>query len=254
MPSGRRTRQILRNLNGNEYEATRYRWNDLNTDRLFEYPGELGDFIQTEGGSTTRGIYNPDIEQPRTDEATLRFERQLGASLSARIGYVYKKEFNLYQLVNVARPVRALTTFRSPTVDPGPDGVVGNADDAGPVTYFDYDPAYRGPQFETQPDREPAGATPTRYNNIEVGVDKRLSDELAAADVVSGDARTTRGSPACRRHPNEEFFPKNQTWDQTFRAAGSYVAAVGHHGVRRVRVQSGPRRRATCSSAPGCGS
>ena len=118
--------QILRNLNGNEYEATRYRWNDLNANRQFEYPGELGDFIQTEGGSTTRGIYNPDIEQPRTDEATLRFERQLSASLSARIGYVYKKEFNLYQLVNVARPY-SVYNIPITTVDPGPDGVVGNA-------------------------------------------------------------------------------------------------------------------------------
>jgi hypothetical protein len=125
--------QILRNLNGNEYEATRYRWNDLNGNRLFEYPAELGDFIQTEGGSTTRGIYNPDIKQPRTDEATARFERQLTASLSARVGYVYKKEFDLYQLVNVARPY-SVYNIPITTIDPGPDGVVGNRDDVGPVT------------------------------------------------------------------------------------------------------------------------
>jgi hypothetical protein len=228
---------ILRNLNGNEYEATRYRWNDRNANRLFEYPGELGDFIQTEGGSTTRGIYNPEIEQPRTDEATLRFERQLGPSLSARVGYVYKREFDLYQLVNVARPFSAYN-IPITTTDPGPDGVVGNADDRGPVTYFDYDPAFRGPQFERNLTVNPPGLT-NRYNNIEVGMDKRLSAnwQLLMSYLATKNDAWIAGVPTT---PNEEFFPKNQTWDQTFRAAGSYVAPWGIMGSALFEYQSGP--------------
>ena len=228
---------ILRNLNGNEYEATRYRWTDLNTNKQFEYPGELGDFIQTEGGSTTRGIYNPNIEQPRTDEATLRFERQLSSSLSARIGYVYKKEFNLHQLVNVARPYSAYN-IPITTIDPGPDGVVGNGDDAGPVTYFDYDPAYRGPQFERNLTTNPPGLTNT-YNNIEVGVDKRLSDnwQLLMSYLATRNDAWIAGVPTT---PNEEFFPKNETWDTTFRAAGSYVAGWGIVASGLYEYQSGP--------------
>ncbi|MBW8862815.1 MAG: hypothetical protein JF601_10685 [Acidobacteria bacterium] len=31
--------------------------------------------------------------------------------------------------------------------DPGPDGVIRTADDGGPITFFDYDPAYRGLAF-----------------------------------------------------------------------------------------------------------
>lgn len=227
---------ILRNLNGNEYEATRYRWNDLNANKLFEYPSEVGDFIQTEGGSTTRGIYNPEIEQPRTDEATLRFERQLGASLSARVGYVYKKEFNLYQLVNVARPYSAYNVPIT-TTDPGRDGVVGTADDAGPVTYFDYDPAFRGPQFERNLTVNQPGYT-NRYNNIELGVDKRLSDgwQLLMSYLATRNNAWIGGVPTT---PNAEFFPKNETWDSTFRAAGSYVTPWGLLGSALFEYQSG---------------
>ena len=49
--------------------------------------------------------------------------------------------------MNVARPYSAYN-IPITTVDPGRDGVAGTADDGGPVTYFDYDPAFRGPQFE----------------------------------------------------------------------------------------------------------
>ncbi|MEZ5286426.1 MAG: TonB-dependent receptor [Vicinamibacterales bacterium] len=70
--------EIVRNLNGNEYEATRYRWNDLNGDRDLDYPGELGQFILIEGGSGSRGIHNPDLRQPKSEETSVRLERQLG--------------------------------------------------------------------------------------------------------------------------------------------------------------------------------
>lgn len=227
---------ILRNLNGNEYEATRYRWNDRNANKVFEYPSEVGDFIQTEGGSTTRGIYNPEIEQPRTDEATLRFVRQLSASLSARVGYVYKKEFNLLRLVNVARPYSAYN-IPITTTDPGRDGLVGTADDAGSVTYLDYDPAFRGPQFERNLTVNQPGYI-NRYNNIEVGVDKRLSDgwQLLTSYLATRNNAWIGGLPTT---PNEEFFPKNETWDSTFRAAGSYITPWGLLGSALFEYQSG---------------
>ena len=228
--------QIIRNLNGNEYEATRYRWADMNNDRLFQYPNELGAFIQTEGGSTTRGIHNPAIEQPQTDETTLRFERQLTSSVSARVGYVYKREFNQYTLVNVARPYEAYNipiTVR----DPGRDGVAGTADDGGPVTYYDYGPAFAGPEFEKNLTVNQPGLT-SRYHNIEIGVDKRLSNRW---QVLASYLRTRNDNwiTAVPTTPNEEFFPKNETWDSTFRAAGSYVARWGIMASGLFEYQSG---------------
>jgi hypothetical protein len=228
--------QILRNLNGNEYEATRYRWNDLNGNKQFEHPSELGDFIQTEGGSTTRGIYNPDVEQPKTDEATVRFERQLGPTVMARVGFIYKKDFNLYQSVNVARPYSAYN-IPITTVDPGPDGVANNADDGGPVTYYDYDPAFRGPQFERNIAVNVPGLENT-YKNIELGMDKRLSDnwQLLVSYLATRNDAWIAGVPST---PNEEFFPKNETWDNTFRAAGSYMAPWGIIASGMYEYQSG---------------
>ncbi len=72
--------QIIRNLNGNEYEARRYHWNDLNGDLNFDHPEELGEFILIEGGAGSRGIHNPDLQQPKSEEASVRFERQLRRS------------------------------------------------------------------------------------------------------------------------------------------------------------------------------
>ena len=39
--------------------------------------------------------------------------------------------------------------------------------------------------------------------------------------------------------PNEEFFPKNETWDTTFRASGSYEAPFGIQAAALYEYQSG---------------
>jgi hypothetical protein len=160
----------------------------------------------------------------------------LTQSLSARVGYVYKRESDLYTLVNVARPYSAYN-IPITTVDPGRDGVAGNADDGGPVTYFDYDPAFRGPQFEQNLVVNQPGLT-NRYNNIEVGVDKRMSSgwQLLLSYLATKNNAWITAVPTT---PNEEFFPKNETWDSTFRAAGSYVAPWGIIGSALFEYQSG---------------
>ena len=111
--------RTIRNFNKNDYSATRYRWNDLNGNRDLDYPGELGTFVATEGGSST--VFNPDIRQPKVDEATVHVEREISSGFSARVGYVYKRESDLFQLVNTARPYSAYN-IPIASVDPGPDG------------------------------------------------------------------------------------------------------------------------------------
>src|SRR5439155_25942134 len=98
-----------------------------------QYPGELEAYMKTEGGATSRGFYTGDGKEPRTDEATTFYDRQICASVAARVGYVFKREFSKYRLVNTNRP---FSTFNIPiaTVDPGPDGRAGTADDGGSVT------------------------------------------------------------------------------------------------------------------------
>jgi hypothetical protein len=176
---------------------------------------------------------------------TAFLERELAAGLSARVGYVFKRESNLFKIVNTARPYSAYN-IPITTVDPGPDGRVGTADDGGNITYYDYNPAFRGAAFENNigvnlPDYA------NRYDNIEIGVDKRLSNRwqvLASFLATKKDAWVTSTGatgPAAGppQNPNEEFFPKDQTWDQTFRTAGSFQAPWGVLASAMYEYQSG---------------
>ena len=51
---------------------------------------------------------NADLKQPKTHEVTASLERQIAASFSARASYIYRKEVDRYQNVNVLRPYLGL--------------------------------------------------------------------------------------------------------------------------------------------------
>ena len=226
--------RTIRNFNKNDYSATIYLWNDLNGNKVFDYPLEVGNFVNTEGATST--VFNPDIKQPKADEVTLHLEREIASGVAARVGYVFKREGNQFQLVNTARPYSAYN-IPITTRDPGPDGVVGTADDGGDVTYFDYDPAFRGASFERStyinfPDYI------DRYHNFEAGIEKRLSHnwQLQTSYLATRKNVWITGTPYT---PNEEFFPRNQTWETTFRASGSYRAPFGIVASSVFEYQSG---------------
>jgi hypothetical protein len=226
--------RTIRNFNKNDYSATRYRWNDLDGDRRLDYPGELGTFVNTEGGSST--VFNPDITQPKVDEATVHVEREISSGFSARVGYVYKRESNLFQLVNTARPYEVYDRPIA-NVDPGPDGVARTADDGPAITYFDYDPAFAGRAFERLTYINTPGYT-DRFHNFEIGVDKRLSNrwQMRGSYLATRKNVWIAGVP---QTPNEEFFPKNETWETTFRMSGSYEAPLGIQASAVYEYQSG---------------
>ena len=174
------TPDLGRSFNINDAITTRYKWNDLNGNLIYD-PGELGDFVWRSGASNR--VLNPDLEQSQTDEITATFEREVAPNLSTRASYVYKREFRLRQYVNLARPFEV---FNIPitTTDPGPDGTVGTADDGGSVTYYDFDPAVSGPDFEKITDVNTPGYTDT-FHNIEVAAQKRFSNNWQIQDVLS---------------------------------------------------------------------
>ena len=226
--------RTIRNFNKNDYSATLDLWNDLNGNRVLDYPQEIGTFVQTEGATST--VFNPDIVQPKADEVTLHLEREISTGFAARIGYVYKREGNQFQLVNTARPASA---YNIPITvkDPGPDGVTGTADDGGNVTYYDYDAALRGTGFERStyinfPDYI------DRYHNLEFGLDKRLSHswQLQASYLAT---RKNMWLTGIAYTPDDNFFPKNETWETTFRASGSYRARWGIVASSVFEYQSG---------------
>jgi hypothetical protein len=227
---------VIRAFNKNDYSSLRYRWNDLNGNKDLDYPNEVGAFIGTDGITSTGGtVFNPDLQQPYTDEFTTHVERQVGGGVALRAGYVYKKEANLFQIVNTARP---FSVYNVPirTVDPGPDGVVGSLDDGGAVTYFDYDPAYRGANFEKATYINTPGYT-DRFHNIEFGMDKRMSNnwQFIATYLATRKNMWLGGVP---QTPND-FFPKNETWETTYRVSGSYTAPWGIVASGILESQSG---------------
>ena len=93
-----------------------------------------------------RPLVNPNLEQAHTDETSLTLEQELVSDVSFRGLLIYKKVAGTYGNVKILRPYSA---WNIPVTrrDPGPDGTTGNADDGALITFWDFDPRYRGAAF-----------------------------------------------------------------------------------------------------------
>jgi len=137
--------------NRNALQTATFTWHDRNGDKRYQ-PGEVNldlngaDFVSVNGA--IGNIMNPDLKQPLYAEYSTSYEHGLAPSLAFSASYVHRRSNDNYDIPgpNVARP---LSAYNIPITrrDPGPDGILGNADDAGSVTFFDYAPEYRGVAF-----------------------------------------------------------------------------------------------------------
>jgi outer membrane receptor protein involved in Fe transport len=210
-------------FNQNTVTTATYRWRDLNGDRRYQ-PGEVNldpngsDFVSVAGA--TNAIVNPDLKWPHTHQIATSFEQQIGTSVSARALYVYKKITNDYQFVNVARPFSAFDIPVS-VRDPGPDGVAGTADDGQPLTIYDYEPAFRGSRFVVNQQQTRPDDRSDHYNNIEFSLDKRSTGRwsLNTSMLLTRNHRWLVGVV---QSPNDLFFPTDDTWQWSYRVAGTY--------------------------------
>ena len=202
--------------NPNAVASTTYRWNDLNGNRDYD-DGEFGTFVTATGASTS--AVNPDLKQPKTHEITTSLERQIAANFSARASYVYRREVDRYQNVNVLRPYEAYS-IAIPNIDPGPDGVAGTSDDGGPLTYYEYTADYAGSSFIKNVDLNTPGYE-NSFNSVEVAAQKRLSNkwQLVTSFLATHIDQWRSGVPAT---PNMEIYPKSKYWEWGYKLAGSY--------------------------------
>ncbi|MBL8139532.1 MAG: TonB-dependent receptor [Acidobacteria bacterium] len=220
--------------NRNAAQTTTYRWNDLNGNRDYD-DGEFGTFVSATGASAS--VNNPDLGQPKTHEITTSLERQVAANFSARVSYVYRKEVDRFQSVNVARPFDAYS-IPTTTKDPGPDGVLNTADDGGAVTYYDYTAAYAGSAFVRNMNVNPDGYD-NSYNSFEVAAQKRMSNkwQLVTSFLATKVDTWRNGIP---QDPNAaNFFPKSEYWEWNFKASGSYELPWGVQAAAMFTSQSG---------------
>jgi hypothetical protein len=211
------------NFNRNALVTTRYRWRDLDGNNNYT-PGEVNldpngpDFITISGASNR--VVNSDLKQPKTTEFTATLEREVAQDLGARVGYVYRKRDNMYDFggINIMRP-REVYNIALTRRDPGPDGILGTADDGGPVTIFDYDPAYRGAAFVQQ--MQVNSDRVDRFHTVEAAVTRRLTGRWMG-QVGGWVLKNHRWIERNFDNPNNDHFPLDETWDWGLNATGLY--------------------------------
>lgn len=199
-----------------------FNWHDLNGDKLWQ-PGETDlrlnggtDFVSITAASNYK--LSPELKQPNTWESTVSYERELAPGLGIRAMYINRIASDAISTINSARPYSA---FNVPITrrDPGPDGVLGNGDDAGSITLYDYAASYRGAAF-VQRQRVNADNT-DRFNSMEFTLTKRASKRWMG-QVTYFAVKNHRWLDGTFESPNNEFFPLDSTWSWAGNIIGTY--------------------------------
>ena len=119
-----------------------WNWTDSNGDRVYQ-AGEETTLIQKVGGTAGAAI-DPDLKNSYADEASVFVEHAVLQDLGVRAGFVWKKDNDGWQRLNVLRPFDAYSVPLTVT-DPGPDGLTSTTADNGPdVAAFNLDSTARG--------------------------------------------------------------------------------------------------------------
>jgi len=218
---------ILGDTFGDVFAATAtanavFAWHDLNNDKIWQ-PGESDlrlnnnpDFVSITAASNYE--LSPDLKQPTTWESTLSYEHELAPSLGVRVMYLNKIVEGSFETVNARRPYGAYSVPISRR-DPGPDGVLGNSDDGGRITLYDYANSYTGAAFVSN---KRVNATNTdRFNSVEFTLSKRASNRWMgqASYFVVKNHNWLAGVFA---NPNDQFFPIDETWSWAGNISGTY--------------------------------
>lgn len=200
-----------------------YRWRDLNGNNNYD-PGEVNlnrngpDFISTTAASNN--IFNPDLERPQQHEFTAVFDRELRANMAGRVAYVYKRRVGDVAVVNILRPYEAYNIALTRR-DPGPDGILNNADDGGRVTIYDYDAAFRGAAFVGNLELNRPGDRSDTYHTFEFTMNKRASERWGASSSFS-ITKNHRWLVGIANSPNDDAFPTDDTWNWGYKINGHY--------------------------------
>src|SRR5262249_29823828 len=145
---------ISRDVNPLQNTSYIFSWIDSNADRLFQR-SELGSFVSSTGG--VLNDIDPSLGHPYTDNMDVWIERCIRSDLSARLGFIYKKAHDNWELTEKAR-VAALFSETKQFSDPGPDGLAGTADDRGSYIGFDIPESVPLPasvkEWQTPPDSD----------------------------------------------------------------------------------------------------
>lgn len=226
--------------NQNAVITATYRWRD--TDGNNDYtPGEVNlntngpDFVSISGAANN--VLNPDIKGPYTHEIAASVERELMRDFSARVTYVYKSQIDLIADVNILRPYSAWNIALNRR-DPGPDGLLNTGDDAGRVTVYDYDPAFRGSQFVGQMRQNRPSGREDRFQTIDLALTKRAAGRWSTMTSLML-TKNHRWLTAIAQSPNDDYFPVDDTWEWVYRTSGTVDLFKGIRVSANLQVYNG---------------
>jgi len=223
----------------------RYRWTDQNGNLLLDSPAELGAFLRTIGSSST--TIDPNLDRPYGSEASAHFEREIAQGLSFRGSYVYKNIRNEWAIVDTSRLSAYTVPFN--TIDPGPDGARGTADDGGTLNLVDRTGVGENRVF-TNP-KDPAFNSD--FNTIEFAINRRFRDkwmllssyEYTWLDQFHANTSSTSSTGAAGNgksydwRPNIRRYGRETSTIWNYKAIGRYVAPFDIGISGSYKLQSG---------------
>jgi hypothetical protein len=148
-----------------------YKFNDLNGNRIYDGPQEIGTLLSSGGGVSTR--LDPNIKVPYTDEIDFSIQRQFWGESSARFAYVRKMTRDNYATYNLARLGQFIVPLQRTVNIQGIDtGVTGQQT----FTVYDIPNSLKGVTdnvIATMPDAVDNGAY--NYDTYEFAFNKRFA-------------------------------------------------------------------------------
>jgi hypothetical protein len=256
--------------NVNSVASEDWNWFDPNGDGIFQF-GEQTTF-RSQSIPGVGNTIDPDVVSPMTNEFTFGLEHEVFDNILVSVTGIVRGRTNDIGTVNVGRPFGPMVddprcqaectptdTDGNPrpledpwvpvqSVDPGVDGVIGTADDGGPVTVWALDPNTNGTSVNLTTNSNAWGfEDDLEYKGVSFVLSKRWSDNwqvLASYDYGRGYNTEEGTSPnALFNGRRQELFGSRP---HNFKITGNYLFAepVGVNVGVFVRAQSGEPVRA----------
>lgn len=158
-----------------------YNWSDTNGDGIFQAGEQTSYRSKSIAGISWE--YDPDLGSPLTDEITAGVEHELMDNFLLSATYIWRDRKNSIEEINIGEPYGPIAEelgvesrwFPVEVVDPGLDGIIGNADDGGPITIWGHPSRFNNQYYVTNPIKF-GFEQKWGYNGIEIVGQKRWSN------------------------------------------------------------------------------
>jgi hypothetical protein len=182
----------------------RYRFDDLNGNRLLDGPQELGAFLRTVGGGGFVRI-DRDLIRPKGNEFGANVEREIVEGLSGRMSYVYKNARDVWGELDAVRA--PLYTVPFTFVDPGPDNNPTTSADNQTISTFDRPASAGSDRVYTNPENNNDD-----FHTVEVALNRRFSGRWM---LLTSFGYTWRYQGTANYRPFDRLFLDENGQEQT---------------------------------------